>query len=81
MAEIVHSFSKNSREEVRAQITEYRDGPMIDIRVWYLSLEEMEYKPSKKGLTLKVGLFPALKEAILKLEGVLTKAELIGKEE
>lgn len=63
----IYSFGKNTMEEVRTQLTEYRGYKLIDIRVWYKPGEGEDPRPTKKGLTLNIELYPELKKAIDKL--------------
>ena len=50
---LVYAFSKNRREEVRAEVGDYRGHEVIDIRVWALQ-DDGEKIPTRKGLTLRV---------------------------
>ena len=75
MNKVVNTFSKNTQEEVRTQITEYKGYKLIDIRVWYVK-EGEDPLPTKKGLTLNVELYPELRKAIYDLGDVLEKADM-----
>ncbi len=44
---------KNSRERIEVRLAEYEGHPYIDIRTYWRSGEDEEWKPSKKGVTLK----------------------------
>ncbi|MEA1965186.1 MAG: transcriptional coactivator p15/PC4 family protein [Candidatus Aerophobetes bacterium] len=66
MEKLVNVFSKNSAEEVRTQLTEYKGYKLMDIRVWY-KREGEDARPTRKGLTLSVELYPELKKAIEEL--------------
>ena len=66
-------FQKNSAEEVRAAITNYKGYDLIDLRVWVLR-KDGEGVATRKGLTLNVGLLPELKKAVLALEKAVNKA-------
>lgn len=67
---LVYSFPKNSLEEVRARITEYKGHRLIDIRSW-VENKEGGRVATKKGITLSVELLPELRKAISELERVL----------
>ena len=69
----VASFQKNSGEEVRAQLTNYKGYDLIDLRVFAIK-QDGEAIATRKGLTLNVDLLPELKKAILALEEALNKA-------
>lgn len=79
MSEVISTFSKNALEEIRVGITEFKGKKLIDLRSWYDPGGGEERKPTRKGLTLSVDLFPELKKAILALEQALIKAKLIDK--
>lgn len=68
--QLVHSFPKNPLEEVRASISVYKGKQYVDLRVYYKG-DDGEFRPSKKGLTLSLDLFPELEQAVGKLSEVI----------
>ena len=77
MEKIVGQFEKNSREEIRVQLREFKGHQLLDIRTFYFTAEGGEPKPSPKGISLSLKLLPQLKEAILEAERVLKDAGLL----
>ncbi len=77
MEKIVGQFEKNSREEIRVQLREFKGHQLLDIRTFYFTSEGGEPKPSPKGISLAIRLMPQLKEAILEAERVLKEAGLM----
>lgn len=73
MGEVIASFEKNSLEEVRVSLTEFKGKQLIDLRVYYQPEDGEEKRPTKKGITISPEKFPELKKAILALEKVLQK--------
>jgi hypothetical protein len=71
MGEVIASFEKNSMEEVRVSLTEFKGKDLIDLRVYYQPEEGEQKRPTKKGITISPEKFPELKKAILALEKVL----------
>lgn len=72
MNEVIASFAKNSFEEVRISLTEFKGKELIDLRVYYQpDGEEEEMRPTKKGITISSEKFPELKKGLLALEKVL----------
>ena len=65
MSKTLHSFPKNTLEEVRASLTEFKGRQYIDLRVFYKA-DDDEFRPTKKGLTLALELIPELEEAVKK---------------
>lgn len=80
MDEVVAQFEKNATEVLRISLTEFRGHQLIDARIYY-SDDEGQYRPTKKGVSLAVGLYPELKKAILALEKILLERKLITQEE
>lgn len=80
MDEVISQFEKNATEVVRISLTEYRGHKLIDVRVYY-SDDEGQYRPTKKGVSLSVGLYPEFKQAIHALEKALLDRKLITQEE
>jgi len=57
---VVYAFAKNSRDEVRATLTEYGGHPVVDLRVWVDGPDDKS-RPTRKGLTLRVEFLPELR--------------------
>ena len=72
--QVIDTFNKNQFEQVITQITKFQGDKYLDVRVWYKTddSKEEEPKPTKKGITIKLDLLPELKEAILKVEKLIT---------
>lgn len=80
MDEVITQFEKNATEVVRVSLTEFRGHKLIDMRVYY-SDDEGQYRPTKKGVSLSVGLYTDFKLAIQALEKTLLERKLITPEE
>lgn len=68
----IYIVTKNLKEQVRISINEYKRSEYIDIRIFYLNEVNDEYRPSKKGITLRKDLFPEL------LRGIVLLGDTIG---
>ena len=62
----VASFEKNSREEVRISIDDFRGRKIINIRGYYRS-ESGTWSPGKQGLAISIDRYRDLAEATLRL--------------
>ena len=80
MSQVLHQFPKNATEEVRASLTEYKGHKLIDLRIYYEPEDGEDRRPTKKGITIDVGLYPELKKAMLKIEQELLKQNLVEEE-
>ena len=80
MAEMIGQFEKNATEVLRVSLTEYRGHQLLDVRVYY-SDDEGQYRPTKKGVSLAVGLYPEFKKALLTLEKTLLERQLITQDD
>jgi hypothetical protein len=80
MDDVIAQFEKNATEVVRVSLTEFRGHKLIDLRVYY-SDDEGQFKPTKKGVSLSVGLYSEFKKAIHSLEKTLLDLNLITAEE
>jgi len=63
MGEVIYKFSKNSMEEVRVSIQEYKGRRYVSLWVWFKN-DEDNWQPSKKGLNLSLDLLGDLKKAV-----------------
>jgi hypothetical protein len=64
---VLHRFRKNSSEEVRATISEFKGADYASIRVYY-EAEPGLWRPTKKGLTIAVDLLDELERAVQALK-------------
>ena len=71
---ILHTFPKNSIEEVRISLTSFKGQEYLDVRVFYRA-DDGEFRPTKKGVTINMELIPDL------LEGLAKVREALGEEE
>lgn len=80
MDKTVLTFRKNSMEEVRAGIAEYKGRHYASVRV-YVENDFSEWVPTKKGLTLSVDLLPELVQAVRMVEAEAVDQGLLEKVE
>jgi hypothetical protein len=80
MSQVLHQFAKNATEEVRVSLSEYKGHKLIDLRIYYEPEDGEDRRPTKKGITIDVGLYPELKKAMLMVEKELLKQNLVEKE-
>jgi hypothetical protein len=65
-SQLVAQFEKNSKEEVRVSIDDFRGRKIINIRVYYRS-DSGQWLPGKQGLALAVDRYRDLADAMLRL--------------
>ncbi len=75
-SQLVAQFEKNSKEEVRVSIDDFRGRKIINIRVYYRS-DRGEWLPGKQGLALAVDRYRDLADAILRLGEALQAQSLL----
>ena len=81
MSEIISQITKNAREVVFLSLSEFKGHRLIDIRVHVPGDEEGDWVPTRKGVSLSVGLYPAFKQALVQLEQALLKQGLLDPED
>jgi len=80
MDKLIGQFEKNSREEIRVQLREFKGHQLLDIRIFYFTADGGEPKPSPKGISMSIKLLPQLQEALLEGERVLKEEGLMSPE-
>lgn len=60
---VVYTFPKNRREEIRASLGEYRGHRLADVRV-YVTDEDGTDIPTKKGVSVRFEDLPKLRAAV-----------------
>ncbi|MDD3579640.1 MAG: transcriptional coactivator p15/PC4 family protein [Desulfobacca sp.] len=81
MSKVIDHFSKNAREEIFLSLSEYKGHRLIDLRVHVPGDAEDEWIPTRKGISLAVGLYPSFKRALAKLETALIDQGLLDPED
>ena len=80
MDELIAQFEKNATEVVRVSLTEYRGRKLVDVRVHYAD-DEGQYRPTKKGVSLSLDVYPDFKRALAALEKILLERDFISPED
>ncbi len=64
-SKIIYEFKKNAQEKVILSFTEFKGKQLIDLRVYYdAGKTEEDWRPSRKGVTVRLEFLPDLKEGI-----------------
>jgi hypothetical protein len=64
--QVIATFEKNTKEEVRVTVDEFRGRKLMNLRVYYKD-ESGQFKPGKQGIALAVDRYRDLADAIVKL--------------
>jgi hypothetical protein len=81
MSEIISKVTKNAREVLFLSLSEFKGHRLIDIRVHVPGDKEDEWKPTKKGVSLAVGLYPEFKQALAQVEQALLDQKMLDPED
>lgn len=81
MSEIISRITKNAREVLFFSLSEFKGHRLIDFRVHVPGDQEGEWLPTRKGVSLAVGLYPAFKQALAQLEAALVNQGLLDPED
>jgi hypothetical protein len=81
MSVIIKDIKKNNNEIIRIEVSEFKGRDLINIRIWYQSIDsgsgELVFKPTQKGVTLNISEFEELKDGVEKL-GNFIQDQLTG---
>jgi hypothetical protein len=67
---VLKQLKKNSSEEIWIAVTNYKDRELLDMRVYYRSIDDMQMKPTKRGVSVPLAKAGDLLEALEKIETV-----------
>jgi hypothetical protein len=81
MSEVVSKVTKNAREVVFLSLSEFKGHRLIDIRVHVPGDQEGDWVPTRKGVSLAVGLYPEFKQALAQMEAALIQQGLLDPED
>ncbi len=68
----IAEFEKNPTEKIKITISEFKNRKFVDIRTYYLD-DNMEWKPTKKGVTVSPHLLDMIVDALNKAKQELVK--------
>jgi hypothetical protein len=74
MSVIIKDIPKAGNEIVRIDISEFKGRELINIRIWYQSVDEKGnavYKPTQRGVAINVAQYEELKDGIAKIGNYL----------
>lgn len=71
---VVHTFQRNTNEQVRASIRTYKGKDYADVRVNFETADG-EYRPTKKGLTVPLDLLDELEQTVMRLQRAAKHSE------
>lgn len=81
MSEVIAKVTKNARETIFFSLSEFRGHRLLDIRVHVPGEKEGEWVPTRKGISLAVGLYPEFKQALARMEEALLDQKLLDPED
>ena len=81
MSDVISRVPKNAREVLFMSLSEFKGHRLIDLRVHVPGEQEGDWVPTRKGISLAVGLYPAFKQALAQLENALLKQGLLDPED
>ncbi len=81
MSEVISQVPKNAREVLFLSLSEFKGHKLIDLRVHVPGDQEGEWVPTRKGVSLAVGLYPEFKKALGQLEQALLDQKLLDPED
>jgi transcriptional coactivator p15 (PC4) len=73
----VYAFDKNTREQVRATLGEFGGFAVASLRVW-VQAPGSDYRPTTKGITLRVEHLAELRRAVDALIGAVRETAREG---
>lgn len=76
---VIATIPKNSREEVRISLSEFRGVDLINLRIWF-DAKDGDKRPSKDGLALRLEKLPDLIQALQGAEHEARRAGLLAAE-
>jgi hypothetical protein len=60
MSDVVAKLPKNARETIFLSLSEFKGRKLVDIRVHVPGDQDGDWVPTRKGVSLAVGLYPAV---------------------
>lgn len=71
---VIRDIDKGGGEIIRVEVSEFRGQQYLNLRVWYTDKNSGEYKPTQKGVAVRLDLYDQLKQAVLDAEAEIRGA-------
>ena len=65
-------IQKNSREEIRISIDDFKGVTLVNLRVWF-EVDDGEMRPGRKGIAFRAELLPEILAALCRADVTLTE--------
>ncbi len=78
MNKVIQTISKNSVEQIWVELSEYMGKDLLGVRTYYHDQDTNQWRPTRKGVTVKVELLPELLAALHKAEAEASAAGLLA---
>jgi hypothetical protein len=75
--QVIHSFKKSETEEVRVSLRQYKEKTYLDVRVFFYSERDQEFRPTKKGVTFGTEFLGQLRSGLEMAEYALSEAPAV----
>ena len=62
--QVIYQIPRSSDEKIYVSLREYKERKYLDLRIFFRPKEGGDLRPTKKGVTLSLELFPELKKAV-----------------
>ena len=79
MAEVLKKFKKNSSEEIWITVADYKERKLLDLRVYYRSIDDLEMRPTKRGVSLPLAKTADLLAALEKITPMTKLGEPVAR--
>lgn len=65
---IIKSISKSQNEEIQVALRRYNKRDYLDLRLWFQPENQTEMRPTKRGITIPLGLISELRASLQEAE-------------
>ena len=77
MKKLIKTIEKNEKEEIRIELSEYKGGDYLNIRIWADSEHCKERVPTPKGITTKLNMLPEIISSLQEAESEAREAGIL----
>jgi len=64
----IKNIQKNKTEQIRITLNEFKGYQLANLRVYFKTEDDEEYKPTKKGISFQANLLPEIIEGLTQAE-------------
>lgn len=72
-SQFIHAFPRGKNEKIQLNVRKYKDRYYLDIRLWFQTPEDPQFRPTRKGVSFPLDFVNDLQQGIDRLKKIRSR--------